>query len=393
MDSQDDKTDTPEISLLEKKKISNLLNNSTPIISNEILESTPIINKQSNNNTNPIKLTIPKNPRNIFNLSPNLTKVQKKLEMTNNLNDESIVKTAYDVFDKTDNSSFNSNYSTLTSKSLIRNRFKREVHHDAQRIHKQPIPTTFEKLYTIFSDPLYVSNLTLFLQIILNLLMILIFLSLASLAFYTIKKDVNKKIQFYINDSIYNINKCKRDYMLNNCSPDLRVPALEERCNKWQSCMIQDPSNVITSKAYFEVIADCMNTFFDTISLKTMLGIGCLLLFSIVIPNIMFSRIRFRNNNNNNNTGNNTGVTRQIPHELAQTPLNQNDNLLLTKPKTETKLVSNVRFNPNVSYSFYEDEDVQSVKENEKFLKDDIHENTDNIEDNSVGNERVILSD
>lgn len=40
------------------------------------------------------------------------------------------------------------------------------------------------------------------------------------------------------------ITKCGKNYMLNRCDPETRVPALERSCNYWAACMRRDPAKV-----------------------------------------------------------------------------------------------------------------------------------------------------
>lgn len=73
-------------------------------------------------------------------------------------------------------------------------------------------------------------------------MMFSIFISFGIFGILSIKRDVDRKVSKYINEIIYKINGCKREYLRNNCAPEMRVPALEYKCNEWDNCMSQDRS-------------------------------------------------------------------------------------------------------------------------------------------------------
>lgn len=202
--------------------------------------------------------------------------------------------------------------------------------------------------HSLITDRQFATNLTIIIQIGLNTIVFLIVLALIGFAFVGIKSDVDRKIAKNVSRLIYEINTCKKDYFRNNCSPEIRVPALEDKCSMWDDCMSQDPQSVITSAAYFEVIADCMNAFFQNLTFRTICGVSGTLFVCVVLPNLVFSRMRssttinktyvHNNPSGGNSAENNHGV--QPPLLENQDSVNGNTNV--------------VRFNPNVSYSFYE---------------------------------------
>lgn len=363
-------------------------------------ESTPLLDKTNKNigigpnqqekilslskNTNDKSKDNNKNTRNIFNLTPEL-----RFNNTNN----NPVKNAFNLFDRS-SLSFASGNSSINSRSFKRTRKRlRSSGNESMNISetqynnsktkqqstRQISKTNYEYLHSILSDPQCISNITILVQIILNILMILGFLGFAVFTILTIKHDVHRKISGYTNNLINEINSCKRDYLINNCSPDIRVPALEVKCNEWDTCMNQNPELIITSIAYFEILSDCVNAFFKNISIKSLFGIGLIFMFSIILPNILFSKVISTSIDKNHYYSNNNDYS-ECPRSIPSSPLriteNVNSSLNHTNQLENNHAnVSSVRFNPNVSYSFYNDDDDDADLEDENF----------------IGNQRILL--
>ncbi|VEU21254.1 DEKNAAC102153 [Brettanomyces naardenensis] len=267
---------------------------------------------------------------------------------------------------------------------------------EPQERQKEEKPAVHSAFYLftqkLLTDPQCVTNLTLIIQILLNALVFATFIVVIFLCFLSVKRDVDRKVQTYMNDLVHQINGCRRDYLRNNCAPEMRVPALENSCNEWDNCMSQDPESVITSVAYFEIMAECMNAFFHNLSFRTLFGLAVLLFFSVVLPNLLFNKFRSTNGTTTNNTYYNIThdqSTQQSPvriidqSQIVGTPQRLLDNnasnlnnstifftptqgdeirSVLTPSPTRKKgselKTSSVRFNPNVSYSFYDNDDT-----------------------------------
>jgi hypothetical protein len=270
--------------------------------------------------------------------------------------------------------------------------------------------------WTLLTNTASISNLSLILQLVMNAILILLFLSLVLFAFFTIKKDVNRKVSIYVSEEVHKIGLCRRDYLLNNCALHMRVPALEARCNAWEKCMNEDPESVITSMAYFEVLADCINVFFGTISMKSLICIGFFAVFCVIFPNLILNRFRSTTINKYYNSEPQRDVKgsnyRENP-QILNTPRNKVNTILGgsgTGHITEEYNTS-VRFDPNVSNSYLEDEEeeVESpqacpVEESEQgdeseeelhagYTQVDELEQGEDVEDDEdfPGNQRVII--
>ncbi|KAI9273827.1 Brl1/Brr6 domain-containing protein [Helicostylum pulchrum] len=84
---------------------------------------------------------------------------------------------------------------------------------------------------------------------------------------------------------------CTRNYMLNHCGQEDRVPALETMCTEWENCMQKDIV-VAQAKVSAEAIAEIINSFVEPISYKTLLFFTLLVIGSLVFSNMAFGLFR-----------------------------------------------------------------------------------------------------
>lgn len=109
-----------------------------------------------------------------------------------------------------------------------------------------------------------------YLQVFFNLFLLTLILY-ALLCFYlTIRRDVDQKVREYSEAILADMSLCSRDYVENRCMPDMRVPAMETKCNAWEKCMGRDPSQVGRARVSAETFAEIINSFIEPISYKTM---------------------------------------------------------------------------------------------------------------------------
>lgn len=145
-----------------------------------------------------------------------------------------------------------------------------------------------------------------------NLFIVLVLVYLAVQAILTIQRDVQQKVDeyslgkdaakmldlrkyWYLFRSLFvaimkEISVCAKLYHENRCDPENRVPAMDEPCRNWETCMDRDPDTVgryislhfvigTCSKNLFEIyrakvsaetFAEIVNGFIDPISYKSM---------------------------------------------------------------------------------------------------------------------------
>lgn len=150
----------------------------------------------------------------------------------------------------------------------------------------------FTKLVT---DPNIPYVLSLYLQLLFNLLLISIILYLIYIFMKTIKTDINNKLEVYIMDALQEISLCSREYYRNKCSTEdghKRAPALEQTCTAWGKCMNRDPQLIGKSKITAETFADIVNGFLRPISWKSMIFLSFMILGSLFVTNVAFGSYR-----------------------------------------------------------------------------------------------------
>ena len=94
----------------------------------------------------------------------------------------------------------------------------------------------------------------------------------------TIFADIDNKVQLFSESVMQEIADCSRNYRENRCEPSTRVPAIANACGVWEACMGRDPYVVARrTKIGVETIGESLNSFFETLTWKT---IACLVLLS-----------------------------------------------------------------------------------------------------------------
>ncbi|ODV85881.1 hypothetical protein CANARDRAFT_184468, partial [[Candida] arabinofermentans NRRL YB-2248] len=338
-------------------------------------------------------------------VSESFVNSQPGLKMSTTSNGQlNAVKGAYNVFDKKINGKLTSrspsdllrrkrrrSETTSPNKNTQSNELiKEDIPNDDTVTEKQPTSSIYKFVNELLMNPQSVNNLTFIVQILINAVLFLILLTGVLFSFMAVKRDADRKIQGYSNAVQQEINSCQRDYIRNNCLPELRVPALEASCTEWENCMNKDPESVITTVAYFEILADCLNAFFHKLSFRTLFGMISLVVSSFIIPNVLFNKFRSSKTTTTNNYYNFTNespnspthTTNQSTFILAsESPIRSPKRMLdstiyFTPPNPSTSptkdpymitaskdsmssgtsgIGSSVRFNPNVSYrSVYE---------------------------------------
>lgn len=127
-----------------------------------------------------------------------------------------------------------------------------------------------------------------------NLFIVLVLVYLAVQAILTIQRDVQQKVDEYSLAIMKEISVCAKLYHENRCDPENRVPAMDEPCRNWETCMDRDPDTVGRAKVSAETFAEIVNGFIDPISYKSMLFFLVLIFGSLTISNCAFGMYRSR---------------------------------------------------------------------------------------------------
>lgn len=150
--------------------------------------------------------------------------------------------------------------------------------------------------YSIFLDPMTPYTLTLYFQLFFNLIVIAIFLYAIYITYSTLRSDIDFKIQSYTIQLLDEISQCLKQYLINRCDSPRRPPAIETECNLLEKCRNQDPTLISRSKITSEILAEIINSFFNTISYKSisivvLFGMGCIFLNYYIIGNFQLHEI------------------------------------------------------------------------------------------------------
>ncbi|KAJ2817099.1 hypothetical protein FBU31_006340, partial [Coemansia sp. 'formosensis'] len=150
-------------------------------------------------------------------------------------------------------------------------------------------PTVVERLQMHRDIPYVISG---YLQLGFNVFMVGTVLLIIVHVLLTIQRDVNSKVQEYSTEILQEIAACSKQYRDNRCEPALRVPAMEDACNAWDSCMHRDPTKIGRAKVSAETLAEIINGFIEPISLKTMLFFVLMFFGTLFISNFAFGAYR-----------------------------------------------------------------------------------------------------
>ncbi|ORE04534.1 hypothetical protein BCV72DRAFT_12730 [Rhizopus microsporus var. microsporus] len=155
---------------------------------------------------------------------------------------------------------------TIKPTSIASTDFQPITHHSPTFIYNQaPFPHIdpfAEKHSTIY----YITSLLKvgFFSIIFSVLFYL-FIQFARF----IHQDMNAKITNYEFNQLNEQKYCQRQYEINNCSPNTRLPAIADLCESLENCLWR-PLSVSKARILAETLADIANGFSDAITVKTM---------------------------------------------------------------------------------------------------------------------------
>ncbi|KAH8741999.1 hypothetical protein FG386_002374 [Cryptosporidium ryanae] len=148
-------------------------------------------------------------------------------------------------------------------------------------------------------------------KLFVNIILVLTTLYIVFGVIFVIKNDIESKIQISTTNIIEEMNLCSKQYVDNKCQPDLRVPAMESKCNEWERCMSQNPT-IIARKSIFtaQIIGEILNTFFDQISFKSALFIFGFII-ALLIGNFFVIKTSIGEVNKSNKVRNNSCINEE----------------------------------------------------------------------------------
>ena len=137
-----------------------------------------------------------------------------------------------------------------------------------------------------------------YIQLFLNLCIVLSIFWAVIRFILMLKNDVDSRIQRLVSAEQMKLKKCERDYIQNNCDPEVRVPALEALCEQWSECMrnseLVDINNYtsMSAKLWAQTLAEVINAFSKEISIRSLAFLFICSCSIIVVTNVAFAFYR-----------------------------------------------------------------------------------------------------
>ncbi|CAN6628541.1 hypothetical protein TRVA0_011S03114 [Trichomonascus vanleenenianus] len=161
----------------------------------------------------------------------------------------------------------------------------------AKKMEVMPLPTPNWIATHNPNAPYVVST---YLQLAFNIVAVSAAVYLVSRSIVTFWRDVDYKLEEYSSHLLVDIQRCTREYLQNDCRPDIRPPALEDKCTEWEKCMSQDPSAVGRTKVTVETIAEIINVFLASFTYRAILTFFLIFASTMFVMNFAFGFFRAR---------------------------------------------------------------------------------------------------
>ncbi|EIJ88735.1 hypothetical protein NEPAR06_1274 [Nematocida parisii] len=108
-----------------------------------------------------------------------------------------------------------------------------------------------------------------YLSLILNVFIVGLMILLVVKGVVMIKNDIEVRVNTSIMDQKTRISDCAREYRINRCNPEDRVPAVEKQCQEWEKCMAQDPIKQELSKIVLRMLSEGAEELMGSLSVRT----------------------------------------------------------------------------------------------------------------------------
>lgn len=84
----------------------------------------------------------------------------------------------------------------------------------------------------------------------------------------TVRTDIRNANESARSQLMSKMTECQNQYLRNECARKDRPPALDEFCNSWYDCSMQDPDSIMRVRVTVKQIAEIINEFSDAMNLK-----------------------------------------------------------------------------------------------------------------------------
>ncbi|CAO0791786.1 unnamed protein product [Mucor circinelloides] len=148
------------------------------------------------------------------------------------------------------------------------------------------IKPSYEPMYLRHRDISY--TVIIYIQMAFNIIVSTTVLYIFGKIILTVRQDFRLKTEEHTEALHKEKLICTNNYIINHCGQNDRIPAIEDMCNEWASCMNRDKV-VAQAKVSAEAIAEIINSFVEPISYKTLIFFSLLTLGTLVFSNVAFS--------------------------------------------------------------------------------------------------------
>ncbi|QLL33079.1 hypothetical protein HG536_0D06010 [Torulaspora globosa] len=138
-----------------------------------------------------------------------------------------------------------------------------------------------------------------YMQLLFNAFLLTLVLTLVVKFMVMVREDVRFKLHEDELRKLRLIEACRKSYEQNECSPESRVPALEESCDEWFYCMNQAQHVHAGGRRIYQsgtlwarTIAEILNSFVEPISIRSALLTVSVICALVLVTNSAFGSYR-----------------------------------------------------------------------------------------------------
>ncbi|QLQ80029.1 hypothetical protein HG537_0D00290 [Torulaspora globosa] len=138
-----------------------------------------------------------------------------------------------------------------------------------------------------------------YMRLLFNAVVMTLVVTLVVKFMVTVRDDVRFKLHEDELRELRLIEACRKSYEQNECSPESRVPALEESCDEWFQCMNRAQYVVPGGRSRYQsgtlwarTVAEILNSFVEPISIRSVLLTVSVVCAVVLVTNSAFGSYR-----------------------------------------------------------------------------------------------------
>ncbi|KAF2133542.1 hypothetical protein P153DRAFT_428493 [Dothidotthia symphoricarpi CBS 119687] len=207
-------------------------------------------------------------------------------------------------------------------------------------------PTTVQQTFAmsvggflswIEAHPHLPSVLSFYMQLAVNTFLGCLFIYLIYSAWSGVMTDVDIESSKHLSQVMVDIAFCTKEYNQNRCSPEERVPHMENVCGVWQTCMDRDPRKIARASVTARTFARIFNSFTEEFSYKSMIFTAIIIFGGFNLSNWAFGIVRSQQAQQQAQAA----QQHQHQHPPPQTPHRVPSNSYADTPYPDTAYVDN----------------------------------------------------